>query len=120
MFLLQQNIQMQRKNLKNKVIILWFRISIISLELTRVNPDRNIFSINVLLFYSTEVWSITITEFRNFKYFDLNLLEMSKSSLILLPTYLPTSLSFPFPPVSYHPPSLYLLYMSLDRTRTSR
>ena len=93
---------------------------IISLELTRVNPDRNIFSINVLLFYSTEVWSITITEFRNFKYFDLNLLEMSKSSLILLPTYLPTSLSFPFPPVSYHPPSLYLLYMSLDRTRTSR
>ena len=49
MFLLQQNIQMQRKNLKNKVIILWFRISIISLELTRVNPDRNIFSIDVEL-----------------------------------------------------------------------
>ena len=39
---------------------------IISLELTRVNPARNIFSINVEVastFYSTEVWSITITEF---------------------------------------------------------
>ena len=38
-----------------------------SQELTRVNPDRNIFSINVELtstfLYSTEVWSITITEF---------------------------------------------------------
>ena len=40
---------------------------IISLELTRLNPDRNIFSINVeeiSFFYSTEVWSITITEFQ--------------------------------------------------------
>jgi len=39
---------------------------VIMLELTRINPDRNIFSINVELtstcFYSTEVWSITITE----------------------------------------------------------
>ena len=40
---------------------------IISLELTRVNPDRNIFSINVELtstFLLTEVWSITITKFK--------------------------------------------------------
>ena len=40
-----------------------------SQELTRVNPDRNIFSINVKLtstFYSTEVWFITITEFQSF------------------------------------------------------
>ena len=49
--------------------IFYFLLSIsmvIMLELTRVNPDRNIFSINVELtstcFYSTEVWSITITE----------------------------------------------------------
>ena len=47
-------------------IFLSILMVIISLELTRVNPDRNIFSINVELtstFYSTEVWSITITEF---------------------------------------------------------
>ena len=38
-----------------------------SQELTRVNPDRNIFSIergtNIYFSNSTEVWSITITEF---------------------------------------------------------
>ena len=38
-----------------------------SQELTRVNPDRNISSINVELtstcFLLTDVWSITITEF---------------------------------------------------------
>ena len=41
---------------------------IISLELTRVNPDRNIFSINVELtstFLLYRVLSITITEFKS-------------------------------------------------------
>ena len=41
----------------------------VSQELTKVNPDRNLFSINVELtstfftLQTTEVWSITITEF---------------------------------------------------------
>ena len=38
-----------------------------SQELTKVNPDRNIFSIkcgtDIYLIYYTEVWFITITEF---------------------------------------------------------
>ena len=41
---------------------------ILSLELTRVNPDRNIFSINVELtstFLLYRVLSITITEFKS-------------------------------------------------------
>ena len=41
---------------------------ILSLELTRVNPDRNIFSLNVELtstFLLYRVLSITITEFKS-------------------------------------------------------
>ena len=78
-------------NLSKKMgfIFLWFLtnffclsslIVLLSLELTRVNPDRNIFSINVELtstfFYSTEVCSITITEFKNLMWSCLAVLRL--------------------------------------------
>ena len=53
---------------------------IISFKLTTVNPDRNIFSINVDListfFYSTEVWSITITKFYKVGYIRLHCFQI--------------------------------------------
>ena len=56
----------------------------ISLELTRVNMERNIFSIkcgtNIYFFYSTEVWSITFNEFLKFWLLPtLSLLQISES-----------------------------------------
>ena len=62
-------------------IFLWFLTSIlmviISLELTRVNLDRNVFSIKcgttIYFFFFTEVWSITITKFQiNLKVFKIS------------------------------------------------
>ena len=58
-----QDLQMSIKcKLNHLLSLLLTFVTETSQELTRVNPERNIFSIN-LFFYSTEVWSITITEF---------------------------------------------------------
>ena len=48
----------------------------ISLELTRANPDRNMFAIkygtNIYFIYSIEVWSIIVTKFLDFGLFNIS------------------------------------------------